>query len=431
MRSSKRIHPTKQETVQKSKAVLTTKEKGNSKALNFTTISKVEISNLPPFPSAGMTLPALQSIRNIVLNINCSWTTHDVCENLIKKWTKTDEISFAEYLVRHHSVKPHADLGLTARDSVRENASVFVSHAWRYRFVELVNCLECFYSENLSDEEKRSPVAFWVDLCVNSQWKVTTLPFEWWSSTFLNAVGAIGHTCLVLSPWDAPIPLTRAWCLWEILSTKSKNAKLTLQFSRDQVEAFEATLTNDFDHIMNAFCQIDVQKSEAQCPSDKQKIFDAVQHHDGGFRGVNLLVNNAIREWLLASARTALSRLQMKPPVNSALKEQKDDHIRAVIYLKCNVARLLNELGHYDGAEELLRSAHSDSAGVFPETHTTVYCILSTLSTVYTQQGKYQEAEELSTRAMRGLALDPEQREHYLSTTNNLAASLDKQGKRS
>eukprot|EP01042_Synura_sphagnicola_P010033 gene10033-12884_t len=182
---------------------------------------------------------------------------------------------------------------------------------------------------------------------------------------------------------------------------------------------------------MNAFCQIDVQKSEAQCPSDKQKIFDAVQHHDGGFRGVNLLVNNAIREWLLASARTALSRLQMKPPVNSALKEQKDDHIRAVIYLKCNVARLLNELGHYDGAEELLRSAHSDSAGVFPETHTTVYCILSTLSTVYTQQGKYQEAEELSTRAMRGLALDPEQREHYLSTTNNLAASLDKQGKRS
>jgi hypothetical protein len=35
-----------------------------------------------------------------------------------------------------------------------------------------------------------------------------------WASTFKAAVGAIAHTCLVLSPWDDPVVLTRSWCLW-------------------------------------------------------------------------------------------------------------------------------------------------------------------------------------------------------------------------
>ena len=45
------------------------------------------------------------------------------------------------------------------------------------------------------------------------------VPPDWWFTTFKVAVASIGHTVLVLMPWDDPIPLTRAWCIWEILST--------------------------------------------------------------------------------------------------------------------------------------------------------------------------------------------------------------------
>ena len=42
---------------------------------------------------------------------------------------------------------------------------------------------------------------------------------EFWTTHFREAIMSIGHTLLVLSPWDNPTPLTRAWCLFEIYST--------------------------------------------------------------------------------------------------------------------------------------------------------------------------------------------------------------------
>ena len=38
-----------------------------------------------------------------------------------------------------------------------------------------------------------------------------------WNDLFVEE--QIDHTVLVLAPWDDPIPLTQAWCLWEIYST--------------------------------------------------------------------------------------------------------------------------------------------------------------------------------------------------------------------
>ena len=68
---------------------------------------------------------------------------------------------------------------------------------------------------------------------------------------------------LVLSPWDAPIPLTRAWCLWEILCTIINKADFTVQLSRAQNTSFIETLRSDFEYISTALCRIDVEKSQA------------------------------------------------------------------------------------------------------------------------------------------------------------------------
>ena len=37
-----------------------------------------------------------------------------------------------------------------------------------------------------------------------------TYPSEWWQTSFTQAVGSIGHTALVLTPWSSPVPLRRA-----------------------------------------------------------------------------------------------------------------------------------------------------------------------------------------------------------------------------
>jgi hypothetical protein len=40
-----------------------------------------------------------------------------------------------------------------------------------------------------------------------------TLPSAWWSVAFAAAVRDMGHTVLLLQPWNAPVALSRSWCL--------------------------------------------------------------------------------------------------------------------------------------------------------------------------------------------------------------------------
>ena len=85
-------------------------------------------------------------------------------------------------------------------------ATVFVGHAWLYEFEWLVSALEA--------AKMPASTRFWVDVAVVNQHVNSTKGFDWWSTTFRSAVGKIGTTLLVLAPWNAPIPLRRAWCIW-------------------------------------------------------------------------------------------------------------------------------------------------------------------------------------------------------------------------
>ena len=38
-----------------------------------------------------------------------------------------------------------------------------------------------------------------------------------------NSIEQIGTVVLVLAPWSSPVPLTRAWCLFEIMCSLNAN----------------------------------------------------------------------------------------------------------------------------------------------------------------------------------------------------------------
>ena len=124
-------------------------------------------------------------------------TTADVCFEIIIPTTGPHECAYIELT----SVVAPSEVG---------RADAFVSHAWLYDFAELVSALE---AANLPPSTK-----FWVDIAVVNQHVNATRGFDWWSTTFRGAIGSIGLTLLVLAPWRAPVPLRRAWCIWEILS---------------------------------------------------------------------------------------------------------------------------------------------------------------------------------------------------------------------
>ncbi len=53
----------------------------------------------------------------------------------------------------------------------------------------------------------------WFDVfCVNQHSRADKDFNNWWSTTFQGAIKQFGRTVMVLSPWQDPVPLTRAWC---------------------------------------------------------------------------------------------------------------------------------------------------------------------------------------------------------------------------
>lgn len=78
---------------------------------------------------------------------------------------------------------------------------MFTSHAWTNNFLELTDALK--------DHCDKDAIV-WLDIFSHNQHEnksQSTRPFE-------TAVKEIGHTVMVLSPWNDPIPLKRAWCLY-------------------------------------------------------------------------------------------------------------------------------------------------------------------------------------------------------------------------
>ncbi len=79
-----------------------------------------------------------------------------------------------------------------------QRATWFVSHAWRYKFLDLVKALEMFFASI-------GGVVIWLDLFSTSQHSSFSKPPEWWQQTFVSAIGQMGQMVMVMTPRDNPL----------------------------------------------------------------------------------------------------------------------------------------------------------------------------------------------------------------------------------
>lgn len=209
-------------------------------------------------------------------------TTADVCEKVIKPATAEKG--------------PYMTL---LQDQVDDNgkpftgvANVFVAHAWLFNLGETADVLEQFACEN--------PGAyFWYDLFCHDQNIADPLPADWWSNTLNASIKVIGTVLLVLSPWNGPIPLTRVWCLWEIMcALQDDTVKFVVKLPRTQREALKLGVLERAKSILQALADIQAEKAEATKPSDKDLIFQSIEQTIG-FDQVNIQVKNRLRAWYI------------------------------------------------------------------------------------------------------------------------------------
>ena len=161
-------------------------------------------------------------------------------------------------------------------------ATVFISHAWRYKFYDVVVAVMEQYASKDPD------AYFWFDLFTNDQNKVGEKDFNWFSFTFLNSIKNIGKVLLILSPWDDPISIKRAWCLFEIYQALEENSvEFTIDLPDSQNAELKAAVTENPKCVIQALSNIQAQNAAAAINSDREMIFKVIQESDGGFSHVN------------------------------------------------------------------------------------------------------------------------------------------------
>lgn len=204
----------------------------------------------------------------------------------------------------------------------------------------------------------RESTFFWFDIFSNSQHNVADKPFEWWTEVFQSNVQSIGHTLLVLE-WDNPIPLSRAWCIWEIYCTLNKGgdeatggegaparppARLEIIMSAKEEAAFNTALVDRFETVVKKVSNIDVARAEAAVNADKENIFGAISK-TLGVNEVTRLVVAEMRLWVADAGRRQL------------LKVASDRRALLCGPLVLKYSRLLSDLGRHDEAMSLAAKA--------------------------------------------------------------------------
>ena len=268
--------------------------------------------------------------------------------------------------------------------------TVFFSHAWLFCFLNVVAAMRAFADA----QPAGSPtVFFWFDCFSIDEHATQSFPPSWWDTTFLEAIQLIGHTVMMLSPWDNPVPLTRAWCLWELLCTIHVGAKFDVCLGPQELAKFEQALETDLDGVMRMVGVIDAQQAEAGDPEDRDRIFAAITRLlPRGFLDLNNRVKERLREWTYQAGEKALEAM-----VASA----SDAELRAGSIVRAT-SRLIGELtqyyrkqGQFERAEPLCREAVAGQRLELGDEHEQTLASISTLGQVLSEMGEQEKAEPL------------------------------------
>ena len=173
-------------------------------------------------------------------------------------WEKGDQLTVCERLQRDKS--PHVG-----------EATVFVSWFLDTKIATLLDALAHFLEQKGLREAE---TFFWVCDNVIRQTKVGPD-----LAHLGDCVSAIGHTVLLLEPWNDPQPLKRAYCIKEVYHTQASGATFDMVMSTEQQQAFERALVtlygdDSFGSIKASLSRVDVRQVRAQHPG----CIRAVQH---------------------------------------------------------------------------------------------------------------------------------------------------------
>jgi tetratricopeptide (TPR) repeat protein len=359
-------------------------------------------------------------------------------------------------------------------------ATIFISHAWSMPFNALIaSIIDLDKTERLRDST-RIPY-FWLDVLVNNQHKTTNRPFEWWQTVFKDNIKQIGNTALILE-WENPRPLTRVWCVWEMLcSSLETNIRFQVVMPPNSRVAFQRALVGDFDALTTKTCTVDLRNAEAyhggecleknsdgiccdvtsgkimECPNDKARIFKACETAiEGGIEVVNQRVIQLMIDWMISYALKGsfeLKRLHTlhkryvytwgepfytflysdayliaDPRFIKAIEARRtllrDTHPSLLRLINKNAVEL-HTRGKFSEARSSFIDALNSCRRTLGDIHPHTFCSINNMAVCFSKEGIYIDAEKLFLEALEGRRLLlGDKHSDTLTSISNFAAFL-------
>jgi hypothetical protein len=271
--------------------------------------------------------------RGALAGRSTQWLKH----NFVLPATEAARQSYAEVLCARAGEEAQALVG---------RATAFLSHAYDYRVLDLIDAAEAWELRN--PRQGSGAHYFYYDLCVVSQHSQSAIvPFDVLRNEFGRSVRGIGRTLFLLD-FDAPISLSRAWCVFEAATALAFGVPFEIIMPPRDAQAFALALETQTDTLVTKTCAIDVERATAREAEDEANIKRLVRESLGGFLSVNQLVTGAMRRWMAGEGSAALRALPQPQ--------------RAASVLQRVLSRLLADQGDLQGAQGLMEEALSACA---------------------------------------------------------------------
>ncbi|KAJ3031341.1 Kinesin light chain 3 [Rhizophlyctis rosea] len=186
--------------------------------------------------------------------------------------------------------------------SIVGRAEWFSSHTWQYSFLDVVDALTTFF------HEKNQPdVVVWFDLFSLPQHQRQKIEADWLKATFTQAVDAMRNVVMVLSPWDKPITLTRAWCVFELYACALAKGSFHVAIPPNQQQAFTDLMVQDPDAYLRKITAIKSDECQATEKDDLVAIQQAIRLLDiAGFEHLDRMVFSNLSEWMIGTMQSRL-----------------------------------------------------------------------------------------------------------------------------
>ena len=181
-------------------------------------------------------------------------STDEVVRTLLTPQTAERQCSVAETLVGQR-LRP--ELIDDAAMCVGE-ATCLVSHAWSDTFVDTVGAVVAWGQTRPQPDAEFA----WLDAFAVSQHGSPLTEGDGWDSLYRTAVGEIGNTVIVLTPWDKPSVLSQLWCAWDFLCAVDSGAELTFQLPAGEQTRLSAALETDVDAMRQLVRNVEGDQSQ-------------------------------------------------------------------------------------------------------------------------------------------------------------------------